>query len=261
MEQLTTLGSTDLEVSRHGFGAARIGDGAPLEQIESLLDGLLDLGITFIDTADCYTASEELLGRFLGSRLREFAVATKCGCITGGAEGEPYSRAVIENSIDRSLKTNEPRASRSRLSAHLLGGGPARRRSDGGPPARSRCRQGALHGVQRRRRRCPGGDLVGGLRRPPGDLQHPQSAGPRRGPAGGREGGYGGRGQAPHRQRQTAAAGLAAIPRRPLLGSGARSVDGGGGLGRSPRMLPALHPVPPGHRLGHHRHDGPRPRP
>ncbi len=104
MERLTTLGSTDLEVSRHGFGAARIGDGAPLDQIESLLDGLLDLGITFIDTADCYAASEELLGRFLGSRLREFAVATKCGCITGGEEGEPYSRAVIENSIDRSLK-------------------------------------------------------------------------------------------------------------------------------------------------------------
>ncbi len=104
MERLTTLGSTDLEVSRHGFGAARIGDGAPLEQIESLLDGLLDLGITFIDTADCYAASEELLGRFLGDRLRQFAVATKCGCITGGEEGEPYSRAVIENSIDRSLK-------------------------------------------------------------------------------------------------------------------------------------------------------------
>ena len=104
MEQLTKLGSTDLEVSRHGFGAARIGDGAPLEQIGSLLDGLQDLGITFIDTADCYTASEELLGRFLGSRLRQFAVATKCGCITGGEEGEPYSRAVIERCIDRSLK-------------------------------------------------------------------------------------------------------------------------------------------------------------
>ena len=104
MEQLTKLGSTDLEVSRHGFGAARIGDGAPLDQIESLLDSLQDLGITFIDTADCYAASEELLGRFLGSRLREFAVATKCGCITGGEEGEPYSRAVIDNSIDRSLR-------------------------------------------------------------------------------------------------------------------------------------------------------------
>ena len=58
MEKLAKLGSTDLEVSRHGFGASRIGDGTPLDQIESLLDSLLDLGITFIDTADCYARSE-----------------------------------------------------------------------------------------------------------------------------------------------------------------------------------------------------------
>ena len=104
MEKLARLGATDLQVSRHGFGAARIGDGAPLDQIESLLNSLLDLGITFIDTADCYAESEELIGRFLGDRLGGFSVATKCGCITGGAQGEPFSRAIIEESIERSLK-------------------------------------------------------------------------------------------------------------------------------------------------------------
>jgi aryl-alcohol dehydrogenase-like predicted oxidoreductase len=104
MEKLAKLGATDLEVSRHGFGAARIGDGTPLDQLESLLDSLLDLGITFIDTADCYAESEALIGRFLGNRLGEFVVATKCGCITGGARGEPYSRAIIDESIDRSLR-------------------------------------------------------------------------------------------------------------------------------------------------------------
>ena len=104
MEKLTKLGAPDLEVTRHGFGAARIGDGAPLDQIESLLNSLLDLGITFIDTADCYAESEELIGRFLKNRLGEFVVATKCGCVTGGAQGEPYSRAIIEHSIERSLK-------------------------------------------------------------------------------------------------------------------------------------------------------------
>ena len=104
MEKLAKLGSTDLEVSRHGFGAARIGAGVPLNQIESLLDSLLDLGITFIDTADCYTRSEELIGRYLGNRSGEFVIATKCGCITDGDEEEAYSRAVIERSIDRSLK-------------------------------------------------------------------------------------------------------------------------------------------------------------
>ena len=104
MEKLAKLGSTDLEVSRHGFGAARIGAGVPLNQLESLLDSLIDLGITFIDTADCYARSEELIGRYLGNRIGEFVIATKCGCITDGDEGEAYSRAVIERSIDRSLK-------------------------------------------------------------------------------------------------------------------------------------------------------------
>ena len=58
MDRFAKLGSTDLEVSRHGFGAARIGDGAPLDQIENLFDSLLDLGITFVDTADCCARSE-----------------------------------------------------------------------------------------------------------------------------------------------------------------------------------------------------------
>ena len=104
MEKFAELGSTDLKVSRHGFGAARIGAGVPLDQLESLFDSLLDLGITFIDTADCYARSEELIGRYLGNRIGEFVIATKCGCITDGDEGEAYSRAVIERSIDRSLK-------------------------------------------------------------------------------------------------------------------------------------------------------------
>ena len=104
MEPLAKLGSTDLQVSRHGFGAARIGDGAPLDRIEALFDDLLDLGINFIDTADCYAHSEELIGRYLGTRIGEFVVATKCGCITDGERGEVYSRPVIERSIDRSLK-------------------------------------------------------------------------------------------------------------------------------------------------------------
>ena len=104
MEKLAQLGTTDLEISRHGFGAARIGDGVSLDQIENLLDSLLDLGITFIDTAACYARSEELIGRYLGDRSGEFVIATKCGCSSGGDGEEEYSRAVIERSIDRSLK-------------------------------------------------------------------------------------------------------------------------------------------------------------
>ena len=87
MEKLAQLGTTNLEISRHGFGAARIGEGVSLDQIENLLDSLLDLGITFIDTADCYTRSEELIGRYLGDRSGKFVIAPTCGCISGG-DGE-----------------------------------------------------------------------------------------------------------------------------------------------------------------------------
>ena len=104
MDKCAQLGTTDLQISRHGFGAARIGDGAPRDRIEKLLGSLLDLGITFIDTADCYAQSEELIGRYLGGRSGQFVIATKCGCISGGEEGEAYSRAVIERNIDRSLQ-------------------------------------------------------------------------------------------------------------------------------------------------------------
>ena len=104
MEPYTALGRTDLLVSRLGFGAARIGEGTPLDQVEILLNTLLDLGITFIDTADCYAESEALISRFLGPRLQECVLATKCGCITAGAQGEPYSRPIIAESIDRSLQ-------------------------------------------------------------------------------------------------------------------------------------------------------------
>ena len=42
MEPYTALGRTDLLVSRLGFGAARIGEGTPLDQVEILLNTLLD---------------------------------------------------------------------------------------------------------------------------------------------------------------------------------------------------------------------------
>ena len=97
------LGSTDLKVTRLGYGAARIDAIAP-GQAEVLLNTLLDEGITFIDTADCYGDSEELIGRFLGNRMKECVLATKCGCLIVGETGEDYTGPVVANSIDRSLR-------------------------------------------------------------------------------------------------------------------------------------------------------------
>ena len=100
-----TLGKTDLTVSRLGFGGARIGyeDVTP-DQADQLLNGLIDVGVTLIDTAACYDDSEEQIGKWIGSRRDEYVLASKCGHVTGGATGLPWSANTIAHSIDRSLQ-------------------------------------------------------------------------------------------------------------------------------------------------------------
>ena len=99
----TQLGKTDLQVSRLGFGAARI-DALSEEQVAVLLHRVLDDGINLIDTADCYPASEERIGRILAERRDEYVLATKCGCLTDHVQGVAYSRAVIEAGLALSLQ-------------------------------------------------------------------------------------------------------------------------------------------------------------
>jgi aryl-alcohol dehydrogenase-like predicted oxidoreductase len=61
---------------------SRIWRGRPIEdaEAETILNGVLDNGITLIDTANDYGRSEEYIGRFVSHRRNEFALATKCGC-------------------------------------------------------------------------------------------------------------------------------------------------------------------------------------
>ncbi len=100
-----TLGRTDMEVTRLGFGGARIGlEDVDPNKVGRLLNRVLDDGITLIDTAASYHNSEELIGRHIGSRRNEYVLATKCGQVIGDATGEPWSGEVIDESIDRSLK-------------------------------------------------------------------------------------------------------------------------------------------------------------
>ncbi len=82
-----TLGRTGLEVTQLGYGAmevrgTRIWGGRPVEdsEAESILNAVVDSGITFIDTANDYGRSEEYIGRYLSHRRGEFVLATKCGC-------------------------------------------------------------------------------------------------------------------------------------------------------------------------------------
>ena len=103
MVESVKLGNTDLTISRLGFGAARIGEDLSQTALEALFGSLIDNGITFVDTADCYVNSEELIGRYLKKHISEIVVATKCGCIDKGDKRVAYSPEVIKESIDRSL--------------------------------------------------------------------------------------------------------------------------------------------------------------
>lgn len=83
----TKLGRTGMDVTALGYGAmevrgSRIWGGRHLEddQAETILNAVLDSGITFVDTANDYGRSEEYIGRYLSHRRDEFVLATKCGC-------------------------------------------------------------------------------------------------------------------------------------------------------------------------------------
>jgi predicted aldo/keto reductase-like oxidoreductase len=70
------LGKTDMLVSRLGFG------GIPIQRLTedeavTVIEKCLDLGITFIDTANAYTTSEERIGRAISGRRDGLVIATK----------------------------------------------------------------------------------------------------------------------------------------------------------------------------------------
>ena len=84
------LGRTGLSVTPIGFGAFKIGrnlgakyprtyDLPDEDQVARLLDGVLDLGIRYIDTAPAYGLSEERIGRCLAHRRAQFVLSTKVG--------------------------------------------------------------------------------------------------------------------------------------------------------------------------------------
>jgi len=100
------LGKTDIDVTRLGVGLAEIGyqlTFAEEREAGDVLNFALDGGINFLDTSACYDISEELLGRTVSHRRDEYALATKCGHVAGGYEGEDWTAQTVADSIDRSL--------------------------------------------------------------------------------------------------------------------------------------------------------------
>jgi 1-deoxyxylulose-5-phosphate synthase len=76
----------------------------PEEQAARLLNRALDLGVSFVDTARAYGASEEIIGRALRSRRQEYVLATKLAPIREEGQGDAELREQVKSSIAESLR-------------------------------------------------------------------------------------------------------------------------------------------------------------
>jgi predicted aldo/keto reductase-like oxidoreductase len=95
----TRLGKTGLKVSRIGFG------GIPIQRLTEdkavkVVSRCIDLGITFLDTANAYTTSEERIGKAIAGRREKLVIATKTG-----ARDKQTALEHLENSL-RCLQTD-----------------------------------------------------------------------------------------------------------------------------------------------------------
>jgi len=108
------IGKSSLQATILGFGALEIGrdwglgsDTARPDDAgaKSVLDCVLDSGITLLDTASAYHKSEERIGRYVSNRRNEYVLASKCG--EHNSEPSTYydfSYKAVKASIDNSLR-------------------------------------------------------------------------------------------------------------------------------------------------------------
>ena len=98
------LGKTDMDVSVLGFGGMEIGyQHISLGAAKRLLNEVLDSGINVVDTAECYSTSEELIGEAIAVRRKEFYLFTKCGHESGWTYPDWRPESLLR-SVERSLK-------------------------------------------------------------------------------------------------------------------------------------------------------------
>ena len=93
------LGRTGWEVSVISFGAIKLPQ-LSQQECDTLLNRAIDLGINFVDTADCYGDSEEKIGKALSRRRKEFYLSTKVDERDGSGVTKKLERCL------RRLKTD-----------------------------------------------------------------------------------------------------------------------------------------------------------
>ncbi len=98
------FGTTGLSVSPLGFGAGHIGrDWQQQADADAVLDAVLDAGVTFLDTARDYGASEQRLGDWLARRRPDVVVSTKVGFDVPGHRD--WSAAAVRIGVEEALRT------------------------------------------------------------------------------------------------------------------------------------------------------------
>jgi aryl-alcohol dehydrogenase-like predicted oxidoreductase len=103
-----TLGRTGIKVSPYALGtlmfATSVGNPDPADSIR-VLHKALDAGINFVDTADAYAESEEIVGRAIKGRRANVVLATKVSRPMGDDPNQQgASRRWIMTAVENSLR-------------------------------------------------------------------------------------------------------------------------------------------------------------
>lgn len=103
--QYVKFGNAGIEVSRLALGCMDFPSKMQVTDAQALLDKALDKGINFLDTADVYPQSEEVLGRILAGKRDKIILATKFWVnLEKRINGGGCSRVHIVQAVEASLK-------------------------------------------------------------------------------------------------------------------------------------------------------------